>query len=303
MTKQKVSKKHHYLPRHYLKGFTDEAGAFFVYDKKTTKIFQTNPDAAFFENDLNTVEFPTREKSDFLEGLYTQMENQSWESLDIIRGSSQRTTIEISTKANLLVFLLFLHWRLPNNLSVAEELSQRFFGRDDAFDFFTLNRADGKTASREVIDEILSSSAFKKSARLILPFAPFFKSENWYADLVQWHFLCAGDDNNWFIVGDNPIITTGENDRDPVACLKRFVFPVSGRILLLGGQRPSGLELPPDFIIQHNTAIVERAERFVASSNRALLEATLKFHQLHVEYDKTGNIVEDLFAPLKVQTD
>jgi len=37
------SKKHHYLPRYYLKGFTDEVGKFFVYDKAEDRVFQTNP--------------------------------------------------------------------------------------------------------------------------------------------------------------------------------------------------------------------------------------------------------------------
>jgi len=39
MKKQKPSKKHHYLPTHYLEGFTDGDGGFFVYDNMPTKYF------------------------------------------------------------------------------------------------------------------------------------------------------------------------------------------------------------------------------------------------------------------------
>jgi len=53
-----------------------------VYDKRTGKTFTTSPDGAFFENDLNTVELPNGELSDFLEQLYTHLENQSWKCLN-----------------------------------------------------------------------------------------------------------------------------------------------------------------------------------------------------------------------------
>jgi intein-encoded DNA endonuclease-like protein len=51
------SRKHHYLPRYYLKGFTDAEDGFFVYDKQKDKMFRSGSIAAFYENDLNTVIF------------------------------------------------------------------------------------------------------------------------------------------------------------------------------------------------------------------------------------------------------
>ena len=50
-----ASKRHHYLPRYYLKGFTNSDNRFFVYDKEEERIFVSSPGAAFFENNLNTV--------------------------------------------------------------------------------------------------------------------------------------------------------------------------------------------------------------------------------------------------------
>jgi len=79
------SKKHHYLPRHYLKGFTNSENRFFVYDKERENIFVSSPDAAFFENNLNTVTFPNGDSSDFLEDMYTEIENQFWGPFDRIR--------------------------------------------------------------------------------------------------------------------------------------------------------------------------------------------------------------------------
>ena len=298
MKKEKLSKKHHYLPRYYLKGFTDGDGGFFVYDKRTGKIFPTSPDAAFFENDLNTTELPDGDQSDFLEGLYTEIENQSWKSLDTIRGSTFDTPIEPLDKMNLFSFLLFLHWRLPSNISMADKLSTQFFRQDNVLDYFKLLSKSGSTVPKEVVERVVNSPAFKKSARTILPFAPFFKDKNWWKNLAEWRFVYSGDESNWFIVGDNPIITRGENDHDPVNCLKEFIFPVSGKILLISGHSPEGKTLPPEFTVQYSAGIIERARRFVACQNQSFLEVLLKYHKLHVEYAKTDIIVRDLFEML-----
>lgn len=297
----KPSKKHHYLPRHYLRGFTDSKGGFFVYDKHTRRIFPTSPDAAFFENDLNTVELPDGNQSDFLEGLYTAIENQSWNSFNTIRNSTFNTSIEPLDKMNLFSFLLFLHWRLPSNIPMVDKLSSQFFREDNILNYFKLLNKTGSAVPKEVVERITNSSAFKKSARMILPFAPFFKDNNWWNNLADWRFVYSGDENNWFIVGDNPIITRGENDHDPVNCLKEFIFPVSGKILLISGHSPAGLTLPPEFIVQYSTGIIERARRFVACQNRSFLEALLKDYELHVQYAKTDIIVRELFEMLDAE--
>jgi hypothetical protein len=79
------SKKHHYLPRHYLNGFTNSDNSFFVYDKQKDKIFPASPDDAFFQNNLNTVVLPDGNSSDFLEDLYADLENRCWRSINSIR--------------------------------------------------------------------------------------------------------------------------------------------------------------------------------------------------------------------------
>jgi len=298
--KKKLSKKHHYLPRHYLKGFTNNTNGFYIYDKKEDKIFYTSPDAAFFENHLNTVSLPGGDSSDFLEKSYTDIENQCWDSLDRIRESNNKTPIALLDKMNLFLFLSFLHWRLPSNIKYAEELSRKFFAKDNKkINYFTLKYNNGKNPPKEVVNLIKNSPAFKKTSKVILPFAPFYE-EGWSKRLINnWRFLYAEDEKRWHLVGDNPIVTKGDNDHDPLNCLNEFVFPISGNILLVNTNKPIKKDFPPRFVIKFNIAIIERAQRFIACQNRSFLEELLKLYDFHIKHNKTSILITEMFRFLE----
>jgi len=298
--KKKLSKKHHYLPRHYLKGFTNNTNGFYIYDKKEDKIFYTSPDAAFFENHLNTVSLPGGGSSDFLEKFYSDIENECWNSLDQIRESNNKIPIDPLDKMNLFLFLLFLHWRLPSNINYAEELTKDFFDKNNKnINYFTLKYNDGKDPPKEVVDVIKNSPAFKKTSKVILPFAPFYE-EGWSKRLINnWRFLYAEDEKRWHLVGDNPIVTKGDNDHDSLNCLNEFVFPISGNILLVNTNKPINKDFPPRFVIKFNIAIIERAQRFIACQNKNFLEELLKLYDFHVQHNKTSILITEMFRFLE----
>jgi hypothetical protein len=293
-----ASKRHHYLPRYYLKGFTNSDNRFFVYDKEEERIFVSSPDAAFFENNLNTVTFPKGDSSDFLEDMYTESENQSWGSLDRIRESTCKTPIALLDKMHIFLFLLFLYWRLPSNIAYVETLSEKAFVDGGEFDYFSLVNKSGQRAPKEVTEMLKNSQAFKKTFRQIIPFIPFYKDKDWAARLEKWRFLYTADDKSWYIVGDTPIVAKGDNEHDFVNCLKEFMFPVSGKILLINIDKPINQGLPPEFVVEFNTAIIQQARRFVACQNKGFLEALIKYYKFYAQYDKTSAIIPDLFEML-----
>lgn len=296
--KQNSSKKHHYLPRHYLKGFTNNDGSFFAYDKQTDKIFLTSPDSAFFENDLNTVVFPSGQSSTFIEDQYTEIERQCWSSLDKIRASNSKTPISFEDKEFLFLFLASLYWRLPINTEMTEKLSESAFTNTSPVDYFKLKSKTGKTIPVKVIEAIRGSSAFKKAFRLMLPFAPFLKDKNWGAKLRNWRFLYTENQKRHYIVGDNPILTTESMNQDPVNVFNEFVFPVSGNILLVNLSTPLGKGLPAEFIINYNMAIFERARRFVVCPDENLLKALIEHYKIYTKHQKEGMIVDEMFKTL-----
>jgi len=290
-----ASKKHHYLPRHYLTGFTNSEGVFFVYDKEKENIFVSSPDAAFFENNLNTVTFPNGGSSDFLEEMYTEIENQSWGPFDRIRESTYTTPIVLPDRMHLFLFLSFLHWRLPSNIAFAEKLSEKTFSDGGEFDYFKIASKSGQTVPKEVIEMLKNSKAFKKIFRQIIPFIPFYKDKDWAKRLGNWRFFYTGDNKSWYIVGDTPIIAREDRRHDIVNCLKEFMFPISEKILLINVEPPVGGGLSPEFGIEFNTAIIQQARRFVACQDKSFLEALIKYRGSYAQYDKTNTIIPGLF--------
>lgn len=294
------SVKHHYLPRHYLRGFTDDKDGFFVYDKRADKIFKSSPGSTFFENNLNTIVSPQGTASDWLEDFYTEMENRLWHSFDTIGSSTKTTPIDSWDKMNLFLFLLFLHWRLPSNIQFAEKLAKEAFDEDnEALNFFKIRNKNGEEVPKALIEEMRSSPAFKKAVKPLLPFAPFLRDRNWGNTLDNWRFLYSTDNKGWYIVGDNPIITEGRFDHDLINCLREFVFPVSGRILLVNTHKPINKDFPSEIVVYSNNAMIERAKRFVACQNKDLLEALVEQYRLFVRFGKTHLIIPQLFHILQ----
>ncbi len=294
-----TSRKHHYLPKHYLRGFVDSTGSFYVWDKKADRIFQTNPSATFFENDLNTVTFPEGQSSDFLEDLYTEMENQSWGALDRIRKSTSITPIALLDKMHLLFFLLFLYWRLPSNAKRAEVLSKTAFTGTDDFDFFRLTNKAGEVAPKEITDQLKNSETFQKMFRQVIPFAPFFKKKDWAMRVNDWRFLYVADGKTWHLVGDNPFIIKKDNKSTFISSFPQFFFPVSGSILLVCTDRPITAGVPSEFLIELNNAMIHNAERFVACHSKDYLEAQIKYYRIFMSYGKTDLIIPELFGMLR----
>ena len=295
-----VSVKHHYLPQYYLKGFTDSKEGFWVYDKQVGKIFRSGSVETFYEKHLNTVTFPKGETSDFLEDAYTDLENQSWNSLDAIRTSTINTDIQLSDKMNFYLFLLFLHWRLPSNIGFVDKLSEvALVENNDTMNFFNITDRNGKQAPEGFLKTVRESSAFKKSVKVLIPFAPFLKDKDWHKNLEKWRFLYSTDDKGWYIVGDNPIITEGHNDHNPINCLQEFIFPISGKILLVNIEPPLVKGIPSETVMQFSIAIIERAKRFVACQDKEYLEILVELYKYYVRFNRTRLIISDFFRMLK----
>jgi hypothetical protein len=296
---ENTSQKHHYLPRHYLGGFSDNSNCLFVYDKQKDKIFPYSPADSFFENSLNTATLPDGSTSEYIEELYANLEDRCWPSFDIIRDSTSENPIHLWDRMHLFLLTLYLYWRLPGNAEFVDELSAKAFTDNNHFDNIKLEDRKEAATTGEVVDKMKQSPAFKSAFRKVVPLMPFYQEKGWSSRLMNWRFEYIGDDKSCYIVGDNPIITKTENNLENNNHLKEFVFPISGKVLLVDVDKPLNKAPSPAFTLQYNEAILGRAERFVACQNRHFLEALVKDFKLHGHSTKPGTIIASMFDMLE----
>src|SRR5689334_7113829 len=72
-----VSERHHYLPQFYMKGFTNDVGKLWVYDKATNSVCNEPkaPRQIFYEWKGNTIDLGN-EQFDFIEKSFSETDSQ-----------------------------------------------------------------------------------------------------------------------------------------------------------------------------------------------------------------------------------
>ena len=131
----------------------------------------------------------------------------------------------------------------------------------------------------------------------MLPFAPLLKDKEWGEKINRWRFYYTQNDKPSYLVGDSPILRKNSN-QDPVDILGDFLFPVSGKILLINITPIPIKDLPPEFIIQYNTAMIHCAHRFVVCHDEELLKALVSYYKIYVTNKKTDEIIDEMFGIL-----
>lgn len=265
------SKKHHYIPVFYLKGFTDDNDQFYVYDKKTGKIWQSSPDNSFFEKYRNTAadrNVITNEivKTDYPEYLLSMHDSKAAPVVDAIRKSTKEDadvlTIERLYRIRHFIFSLF--WRSPAN----DEFRNNFI-KNNSFRSMGLRYVDKKTGlpNLEAEDMMFSSDLFHKMYQWFLPLATF-RNSNLNTNFSDWKLLYNKDPVH--LVTDNPIIHPPVKNFSDLH--RDVIFHVSSTRILVSTNKIIPHILPPVFSLRIDLLLFIRAHRFVASANRTYLE-------------------------------
>jgi len=296
MTKQKISKKHHYIPRKYLSWFSDDKNNFYVYDKIDDKIFKSSPDNSFFKNKLNTIEV-NWEENDELEKIYSNWESLFWSSYNNIINSNHKESIKLEDKFELFLFLNFLFWRLPTNQNLVDNISRSDFEKI-WLNYFKIEDKTN-TLKPEVLKEMIKKMPqFNKMLKIILPMAPYYNKWNNWNNSIDSKFLYTSDNKPWYFIWDNPIILE-EDKINILNPLENCIIPISSKILMFSWKEFRQENFKESFIIQFNTAILHNSKRFVAFQNRSFLEAIIKDYKLHKKYKKEDTIIPELIKLLK----
>lgn len=265
------SKKHHYLPKFYLKGFTNREGNFFIYDKTKDEVRKSKPENSFFEKFRNTG-FIKDGKSDLPEKILAEFDNRSAIALERIRISSYKENVltpEILYRIRF--FIAFTFWRIPKNDNLREKIIDDFSFQELGFGFF-----DEKSGERKKETELLLKDIdlFRKMYSSILPIVSFrkkYKTQN-YKD---WRIIYRT--NSVHITGDNPIVSK-ENYVDFSSIQQNIIMPLSSQ-KILACTKDAPKFFPPVFNLNMDILILCQSERFVCSSNKEYLKLLVAKHK------------------------
>ncbi len=290
-----ASKKHHYIPRFYLKGFVDKENQFFVFDKQTKKIWKSNPDNSFAENHRNTGTIKHQEtnevhKFDLPEEMLSHFDNRSATVLDEIRNSNPSDNILTPKRLYIIrFFIISTFWRTPANDKLRSEIIDKFSFEDLGFGFF-----DKSTGLRNIEMEKMMGDIdlWKKLYPILLPITSFtdkykkLNNDNWGVYYRQ---------ESFHITTDNPIIF--KEYKDFSSLHEDLIFPLSSKILIISTKLNKPKTLEPVFSIMTDLLLFHYAHRYVACSNKEYLEFISKEAYKNLSNPQWGGkLKDDIFS-------
>ena len=256
-----TSKKHHYLPQFYLRGFTNETGEYFVFDKVKNEIRKTKPINTFFENKRNTSQFPDEEDV-LIEKLYAHFDTLTAPAMEKFRCLSQENcSICPEALARLKMFIPQIYWRIPwNDDNINRIIDSLAF---EATGFKVVDK-DGKSIEAELFNRLKNVDLIRKMYPLLIPFQTQ-KEKYRNTEYETWRVYFRSNQ----LIGDNPLIT--KEIKNFGSLTRDIVFPICSNKFLIHTNQSKPTELSPTAIFELDLLMIIQAKRFVCCADENYL--------------------------------
>lgn len=280
------SKKHHYLPQFYLRGFADENGFFTIYDKELKIFRRSKPEHEFYEKNKNSIDI-NGEKSLIIEQAYSHLESVLAPVLVAVEKSKHDEHI---LNSDLIVRLIFfietIRWRNPALDSLFHNIIQRFKFEDFGFKLNVKNEVDKERIQKE----ILQHHTVQKILRPLMGALAMSEITSRKHDISKWRILYQ--EGGFPIIGDFPIIF------NPISVSDRsnqeLILPLSAnRTIMYSNSEVTG-RLPDTFIIDKDLAIMHLSRRFICCKREDYLRFMVNLYYLN-EKDLNDKFFEGIF--------
>ena len=267
-----LSKKHHYIPQFYLRGFTDDAGYFTVYDKQLNIFRKSRPENEFYEKFRNTTNLGG-EKSVIVEEIYSHFESNFASTVAAIEKSSHTDSI---ITAEIIIGVKFfvetMRWRNP----ALDDVYKKVVGMLTIDDFGLSIKGATKKEQAEINKRIMDEPEAQKMLRPFIAAMSLKPSkDDDYYNNSKWHILYQ--DGGFPITGDFPIIfnpKTLQNGLD-----EEFIFPLSAQRTVVVSNIKPAKQLPNAFSVDKDLAIIHLAKRFVCCKHDEYLKYMINYYK------------------------
>lgn len=263
-----TTKRHHYLPQFYIKGFVNSDNKIHVFDKveKCFKKHEFSTQQIFFEWNRNTL-LINGEKDDFIEKFYGKFENIIAPTYNKIKNQSYRINYNPKDIFNLLLLVSLTHWRLPIN----DEEAKKFVMSTPSKKLFIkiINKETEKEVREEFYEELKTRNGFIEMYKLSKSFIDFGNLDM-NKNFDNWKIYGAATDVQLHILGDNPIVFKQQPENKNILETE-LIFPLSKGITLYHNKGKVIYELKPEDRVKVDVMVFLQSQRFVVGPNREYL--------------------------------
>lgn len=263
------SRKHHYIPEFYSKGFLRADGTFEVYEKERGR-FRKQPQSAgsvFFEKERNTVSLNGR-RTDELERHFSRIENGIAKVFALIRQGISAEDLNSGDGISILKTHVALQfWRLPANDGLAthfmRNLKEQHLKPFETKLGIPVEKTGGLPASDAGFRRYFQS--------FLLPLLTFDLSRK-PTPGRRWYVLDVESPREWanLVCSDSPLVF--RNLPELFDFSGPFAMALSSsKLLLATAERKDRIELEPVFSTKLAMLSFLQASRYVAGRDREFL--------------------------------
>jgi hypothetical protein len=285
----KKSSRHHYIPQFYIKGFVNDNGDTFVYDKQDDRIWkrQIKTKGIFYDWDRNTVRNDLEESSIIEDEWFKWLDNTCSLIIEKFRLSKNSEDLHnYDNVSGLQFFLINLLWRIPKFDYAFEFLfdkAEKLDSNGNPINFSNQNYLDG----------------FKKVERAFLPnkIIKDITKQN----LTSGFYSKLFDENqDVLLLGDYPMVYRNEPNSFDKIISKEVLLPISSK-KLYAISASSGLDFSFKKITTLNSIIIDQSTRYVCSPDKDFLKKSVEFYKMQTEKLPRSFLIETLFENSKTQ--
>jgi hypothetical protein len=290
--KLEISKRHHYIPQFFIKGFAGEDGLLSVFNKKNGRLEERkSPKQIFFEWNRNTFSL-NGEDIDFVEKLYQHREDKFSRTYKKIIENQESIELPAYELMLIMYFITELHWRVPNQDDESEEYIKNLTPTNSILRI--KDKDTGENVPIEVFNRIVNEPGFLKASKLM-------RATEDLADILKnvsihnWKLYYVAPNNpQLHLLSDNPVILKENNN--PNILKSELIFPLSKGKTIYHTNGKALKVIPAEYRLNVDVLAFIQAEKYVCGSNAQYLEDISNLAQHYNTEQRINDLKEKVFS-------
>jgi hypothetical protein len=293
-----ISKRHHYLPQFFLKGFTGDDGKLAVYDLRKNELREkrVTPKQIFFEWNRNTFCVQGKE-TDFVEKLYQRIDNDFAQTYKKILEQKGRSEIKAKELMNLILFIGYTYWRIPKTDQEIRKILRHSSAQE--LHIRIRNKMTNENAPQDIIDRIINEPAFIETYRMVKPIFDYLKNDT-TKKLENWNvYYSPREANELHVIGDNPIVLKDNNVTNIFS--NELVFPLTKGKGVFHSKGKKLRTIQPETKVNIDLLLFLQSERYICGPNESYIRALSKIAGYFTNDNQVNQLKEEVFGICEIK--